>query len=208
MRWFPISAIAARLVLILIATPAFAQRDATAPGHIAVGARVRVTAIPFSTRGLGTTSRDPVVGILIQASGDSLVLRRARDSTRIVVPMSAVQKVEVSEGMRPAKLRGAGYGFVIGVAAGALFGAAIYREPPKRQCTPQEWFCGVQLGPSGAGFAAGAGAVLGGVLGAVTGVVVGAKGVERWAPVDLNSLVRLSVLPSGQGGVLTVGFRF
>ena len=73
-------------------------------------------------------------------------------------------------------------GLVIGVAVGAVLGAATYEEP---KCTPDAWMCGF-MDPGRGGTAAITGAA-GGILGTLVGFIAGAASpAERWAPASVR----------------------
>ena len=89
-------------------------------------------------------------------------------------------------------------GLVIGVAVGAVLGAATYEEP---KCTPDAWMCGFM--DPGRGGATTIGAATVGILGTVVGFIAGAPSpAERWAPASVRerhpSRLGRRLTPSGR----------
>jgi hypothetical protein len=76
----------------------------------AVGKRVRVSAPALVAK--------PVVGVLASADSQALSVAMTRNGTAVIVPMTAVTELSVSEGRDRAK--GATRGLIAGLAGGAL----------------------------------------------------------------------------------------
>ncbi len=66
-----------------------------------------------------------LIGTLQRSRGDSLVIRPDNSDTSIVLPMTHVQRIQVSRGLRAHPGTGLGRGLLTGSAAGAVLGFAI-----------------------------------------------------------------------------------
>jgi hypothetical protein len=157
---------AALACAVASATPgaAAAQRADELPA----GARVRVS----------TPQYDPIVGTVVDARGDSLVLRVREQNfpPRKAFAYAIVQRIEVSRSRRQNRMQGALIGLAGGALGGALFGAVSYTKP---SCRPDSFIC-----PDfGRGFAATAGALVLGGVGLVVGALVG-RPTDVWQPVS------------------------
>jgi hypothetical protein len=144
-------------LLPLIASAANAQYSN--PVGLSTGTRVRVIAPVIAP--------DPMTGTILSAGTDTIVLRSGR-ATSLAVPVSSIQKLEISAGRSRAKW--GALGGVIGLFAGGIAGGKS----------------GGHDDPTGVGAAAGffAGAAMG--LGA--GIIVGALAApERWINYPLPS---------------------
>ena len=130
--------------------------------------------------------------------GVVLVLRADSVSEELNVPMASLSELEVSLGQRSPSA-GAGRGFLIGGGIGAGSAAAITLlayEPPHGSC----------LFVCSRAEAAAAAAITFGLIGGIVGFVWGALSPgESWEEVPLAD--RVSVLPSGDGGV-ALGYSY
>jgi hypothetical protein len=152
---------------------------------VAVGARIRVTA-PAS-------ALEKRVMTVTDVRGDSIVVDVGGSSHTLW--LSDLTKLEVSSGTRTNAARGAGFGLLMGVVAGAVIGLATYQE-----CVPEGFMDCFMEGP---GFSAVGGALVGGAAGAVIGGVVGSRQrSDRWSSVALP--VRAVVAPTRSGGVSVI----
>lgn len=162
------------------------------------GARVRVTAPSISL--------EREIGTLGAVQGDTLFLEAGRfGESPTAVPLSAVTRLEVSEGRKG----NAGLGMRVGALAGFLAGVAVAASQiEKRTCDLEQEGLDC-LGPDfddlGSDLAAGLGmTMLGTVGGGALGAIVGsAFRTERWA--RLNDLdLDFSVTVTGGG----LGLKF
>jgi hypothetical protein len=139
--------------LLLSPAPLFAQIDP--------GARLRVT--------LNRPAPNARIGTYESISDTTLSLSIA--STRVVLPLANIARVEVSEGRRLSVTAGV-IGFLLGGAAGSALGCAANRDDYGVFCAGQsdtKVFTG---------------ALLGGLGGAALGAILFRR--ERWRPVDLR----------------------
>ncbi len=169
------------LLSIISVAPLAAQAD---PG-IPVGTRVRITA-PDTTQTAerpGDARRLTLVGELVAISDSTISLRNDATSDELTVPLSRVQRLEVSAGSN----RGpsAGKGALIGLVLGGVLGFATGDD-----CSSSDFICF-----SREDVAAG-GAVLGAAVGGVIGLIAG--GGERW---KATAIPRVSFMPIGSRSV-------
>ncbi|HEV2148633.1 MAG TPA: hypothetical protein VGR37_14610, partial [Longimicrobiaceae bacterium] len=146
------------------------------------GARVRVIA--------PTVAPEPAVAQVMGVRGDSLVLRDPYTGREQVLPLDAVQALEIGAGRSRTRstLRGAAIGAGVGaVAIGALGYAAVRDDTQSDPGLNALWMGGFF------------GAPLGGALGGLAGWSVG---TERW--VRLPPLTGVTVAP-GRDGTLALG---
>jgi hypothetical protein len=116
-------------------------------------------------------------GNVAAATADTLVFQPiAREAFPISIATPNIVRLEVVTGQHTQKAKGAMVGLLIGVAAGAVLGAATYQKP---DCTG---FC---VYPDSRSFDAFVGGVLLGGVGAVVGTLVGAHPTETWTPVAI-----------------------
>jgi hypothetical protein len=165
----------------------------------AVGQRIRVTTQTQH-------GRRRYVGRVIAVKGDSLALQaNVPDSIRAVA-ISQMTKLEVSGGRHTNGWRGMGYGLVIGAGAGAIYGAATWREGRGSSS-----FFGQSADYRPAeGVSPGGGAILGGVLGLTVGGIYGRlHQTERWVRRPLGTGARVGVMPAAHGRIaLSVRMQF
>lgn len=145
------------------------------PNHaqLAPGARVRVSVAPGQR----------LVGAVVEARTDTLVLKVGADARQRAVPWATVTRLEVSSGPRTARfLAAVGVGFVLGAVAGSLV---------------DSWACGyVEEDDCEASRGRGLGM---GLIGMLPGALVGARlGSEVWTTVPLGR-VHLGVSASLPG---------
>jgi hypothetical protein len=190
------------LCLVLVAITAGAPGAALHAQRsvpVTIGERIRVTT---STQ----HGRRRYVGRVMAAQGDSVALQtNSLDSVRAIA-ISQMTKLEVSGGRHTNGRRGMGYGFVTGAAAGAIYGAATWREGRGKislfghsdDYRPAE------------GMKPESGAILGGVVGLAVGGIYGRlHTTERWVRRPLGTGALVSVMPVVHGGVaLSVGMQF
>lgn len=175
--------------------------SASAQEPVGPGARVRVTtsaslsieqtlalidlAMPANDKGPGadtisveTAAGGPLIvarpgrrldGTLVEVGDRAIVILVAR--TRITIPRDAIARLERVASYR-SRAKAAGFGALIGLGAGAVFGLAA-------TCDDDTWFCD-------AGFRALAGGTWGSVIGAVTGALLPPP--PRWAAVPTSVL--------------------
>lgn len=163
-----------------------ARPVAQPPSSLEPGTRVRV--IVDAGRRYGEDRYTVRVGSVLGMQGDTMLLAGDRGDT-LLVPFSAVTRLQVSRGLRRTAREGAGIGAGIGILAGAWIGANY----PK--CSdPGEALCRAWTGLLGAG----AGGVTVGAVGALAGLVFR---TERWERVPLRDRARVSLVPRSDGGL-------
>ena len=133
------------------------------------GAHVRV-----STGGLRPQRQ---AGIVELARGDTLFLRFESGRPPRPIPRAAITGLEVSAGRKPAALKGAGIGFLIGAGTGLALAAALTSQSND---TCGEIGCGWAFLVFGVG-GAGSGLLVGTVVGAL-------QGSERWEAVPTDQV--------------------
>lgn len=177
----------------LVASAGQAQAAGIAHQSLVEGTRVRVST---------AHRRDPITGVVVSHSADTLVVRSDRDLATMALPSAQISRVDISRGRRTQKLRGATIGFLGGAGIGALVGYATY-EP---SCGSEGFIC-LDFGPE---FDAAVAGSLLGALGAVAGTLVGNREREHWKPFSgsLGQDARLGIAPAGGGVALTASLRF
>jgi hypothetical protein len=150
----------ARALLLLTVTASAAAAQYSSPVGLSIGTRVRVVAPAIFP--------DRTIGTVLTAQNDTIVVRRSGTDATFVVPVSSLQKVEISAGRSRAKW--GALGAVVGLFAGGIAGGASLAHDDT-----------TGLGAV-AGFFAGATLGLGG------GIVIGALAApERWVNYPLPS---------------------
>jgi len=136
------------------------------------GARARLVS--------SSLEKDHQIVRIISADNDTVVFRSEAYPITRSLPMSAIERVDVSSGLHRQTLRGATIGLMSGVVSGAVIGALTY--------TPCEGWCFLE--PSSRGASAALGGAVFGVLGGVTGAIIGAfHQTEDWMPLTLKPTV-------------------
>lgn len=146
-----------------------------------IGRRVRITTsnpTPPADRQRGV-ARVAVIGELTGTSDSTLSLRREATEDEVTVPLSRVQRLEMSTGSD----RGASAtkGAVIGLAIGGVVGFAAGED-----CSDADFICFSRDATAAGGAAAGV------ALGFIIGLIAG--GGERW---EDTAIPRVSVDPTG-----------
>jgi hypothetical protein len=165
----------AALSLLLIAPGvSLAQRADPPP----IGTRIRATP---------KMRADPyIMGQLVAQSGDTIVIQLP-DSEKVRMSLASLSRLEVSDGQRGDFWKGAGWGFLIGGAGGAVIGAVAIEDPWK-------------------GIGALLGAGTGGLLGLLIGGGIGSNIItEHWKPAPGWEL-SLSVQPTATGVRIAIRF--
>lgn len=193
-----------RIVIVLLTSAVLLSRavDAQDTRHaLAVGDRVRISA--------PTLGGGPRLVRIVASSADTLVVRPvdARGFT-VTVPLTDIQRLEVSSGHRPRKARFALIGLAAGSVVGAVVGAASYSDPcVKDPAICAGWFYETRGGDEFAG------AIAGALLGTVGGAVLGQVWQrETWTALPLTRVVRLELAPRARmlvsrGSSTLVGLR-
>ncbi|HYW30097.1 MAG TPA: hypothetical protein VE869_01235 [Gemmatimonas sp.] len=169
-------------IIVVVATatisaPASAQAG-TPP--LRAGTRVRVTSAQWKSNEL--------VGTIEQSRGDSLFVRVSGHDTSVAVAVSAIRKLDVSQGQRSRPWRGLGVGAGVGGVIGALWGLSI--TPDKRGMIvntrgEQAMVLGISM------------AIIGAPVGLVTGVLTKSEGWKAVAPPE--GRVRIGMAPTQSG---------
>lgn len=175
------------LACLLLLTIAYAGAAAQA-GPVPPGSRVRVTS-PM----LGDAPR---IGTAVTFRSDTLVFQRA-GSQAVVIPASALTRLELSTGRHRPILKGMGIGFLVGAATGVILGFASGDSE-------NGWWDWTAEQKAGIG-----GSVLG-TVGALAGAVIGATRVtETWTRVSLGSAATgVGPSPNGRGVGLAISVHF
>jgi hypothetical protein len=182
------------LVALMSLIPLVSLSAQTERQQVLVGARVRIT-VPDTMRiGEQPSSARPlmVIGQLVAVSDSTMSVRNEASSGYVTVPLSRVQRLEVSTGSR----RGASAvtGGLIGLGVGGILGYAGGED-----CDGEGW-CFFPREETAV-----VGALLGAAMGSVVGLIVG-RG-ERWRDTEVPA--RLSVIPTGTRSIsVTSTLRF
>jgi hypothetical protein len=170
------------LVAILVFTPL-----ASATAQVRPGARVRVTGHfcqPFYSNCAGGRP-EHVVGRFVAWKSDTLVVQSNGDTVQVA--LMNVTRLDLHMGRKAHTAKGAGIGFLVGGAVGALIALTSFG------CDEQ---CIIGWGP---GIAAFAGVLFGGLGGLVPGALIGGfTKTDRWQEVPLDR-VRVSFVPQRDG---------
>ena len=165
--------IALTISVIIFSVPLIAQQQ-TLPESLLPGNRVRVTAPQFFQKiKISQPSKKIacVVGTVMATNADTLFLKVENQPESLImsVPFASLRKLEVSRGRQPQVLTGAGVGFVVGAAAGAL----LFKGSSEHDLSDRD----ARL----------IGAGLLGISGTLIGAVIGAnKRGDRWEEVPLK----------------------
>jgi hypothetical protein len=181
-------------VVALMSLMPLASLPAQTEHRALVGKRVRVTMPDTMRIGDLPSSARPlvVIGKLVAMSDSTMSVRNDGTSSYVTVPLSRVQRLEVSTGLTRGET--AAIGGLIGLGAGGILGYAGGED-----CTGNEFICFPREQTAVAG--ALAGAAIGGVIGFIAG-----RG-ERWR--DASIPARVSVVPTGTRSIfITSTLRF
>jgi hypothetical protein len=160
---------------------------------VGAGSRVRVTLL---------SSGDRIVGRIVEADDDAIVLRRQKGDQieRLRVPRLDIRKLEVSQ-RRSRRGRGAGIGALVGVGTAVVLGVVAGEScsPPP---TENSLLTFSQSLDSSLCFSHAETALLTAIVTIPVGALLGAAIApgESWRPVDDHHLM-LSVGPASGGGV-------
>jgi len=171
----------ATVVVVMIAMLVAAPGSVSAQ-TVAEGSRVRVK-----------TSDSKVVGTLTETTDEELALRLENGSL-VRIPLTTIERLEVSRG----KKGNAGKGLLIGLGAGVLLGWA----GANTGCNEKGFLSSLDNIGCASGQAAG-----GFLVGLVGGVVAGALvKTERWKKVDSGPQITLTLPKRGIGAQVSVGW--
>ena len=172
-------------ILVTVAsTVVVASAAAQADHGSLIGKRIRVTTPSTIATGDQRGARPlVVVGELIGTSDSTLSLRREATENEVIIPLSRVQRLEMSTGS--SRGASAGKGALLGLAVGGVLGFATAGN-----CSATEMICVER--PEGA--------LIAGVVGATAGALIGliAGGGERWKD---TAIPRVSVVPTGEHSI-------
>jgi hypothetical protein len=136
------------------------------------------------TAGSAVRIESPVLGSglhkgnVATATADTLVFQpTAREAAAISIATPNISRLEIARGQTTHKARGAGIGFLVGAAAGAVLGAATYQK--------QDCGAAICLVPDSRSFDAFVGGILLGGVGAIVGAFMGSRPTEAWVPVAI-----------------------
>ena len=176
----------ARCTVAMMLLTAFLMGNARAasadePVPVPRGSRVRV--------GAPDRLRAPVIGTLVAADAETLMLTGTPSGESVSLPRASVASFELSRG-RPRKvLRDAGVGLLVGAGLGALLAAGAHEDNFLFSQSEEALIGGIAFG------------TLGGALGLVVGIFD--RGSERWTEIEA-SRVRVVIAPHS-GGALQIG---
>jgi hypothetical protein len=180
--------------------PAAASQIAFPPGP---GTRIRVTSTRFSANPYAGPTI--VTATLLEMRDDSLVLQldgRPPAALPTTVPLSAVTRLAVRQGRRPAVAEGAG----VGVAVGLVGGLVVALNDKSAEGSGNGGNQALSF-PDFGGLQKASEIIVGGIVGGVLGAGVGSLfSTDRWVPISSDRL-RVSVRPGGGPGVVSVGLR-
>lgn len=158
---------------------------------LAPGTRVRVQFSSGKGLALSEMRGQPLVGTLVASRGNTIELKAEGSHQFFTVPLTSVEKLEISRGRKRGSSagRGALTGIFIGGLSGALLGLASGDDPP------EQWFAfsaeeKALMGALGLGST-------GGLVGALLGYLAAG---ENWVEVPRESM-RLDVAPLHGTGV-------
>jgi hypothetical protein len=172
-------------VLVLAAATAAAADEAAA---VAAGDKVRLA--PAGGRRFSA--------VVVEAEGDTLMVRTSPDGPPTRVPLAGLRRLEVARGRRGHVLQGTLIGFVPGFLFGAYVGNVL-------GCDDQGPHC------SDPGAALAGGAMVGGITAVAGGLVGLAVRGDRWQDVAVarpRARVGVSVLPVPGGRGARIGLSF
>jgi hypothetical protein len=121
-------------------------------------------------------------GTVVSTTADSIVLRPTKDVGYRSLAISDINRMEIVDGTHTRKLKGAGWGFLIGGALAAGITAATWRAP-KDQIQVS---CGPLCGDIGRGGESALAGVVGGTCGLIVGALIGSRATDTWVPVGLR----------------------
>lgn len=174
MRCRPVSVVPMLLVLAL--APARSQDAGMRGADLRAGTRVQVT----------MNTKEQVRGSVVAIAADSLVIAPEGGPGHRSLLRADVARVDVSVGRRSYKARGARLGFLVGGAAGALYGATVVKEEGCVElCAP----VGVPMGMAAFG-------LVYGLFGGAVGALVGAPSHERWIRASADGGLPVSIGPT------------
>lgn len=134
---------------------------------------------------LSTATVKNTVGVVSRSTPDSLTLLSTSGEGRITVPVSAIEKLEVSEGK--SAVQGAKKGAAWGGTLGAIFGAIFLFAPCESRYAVNDPTTDNCRSEQAAFAAASVGS------GLLYGVSIGALvKAEKWSPISLNPRVSIS----------------
>jgi hypothetical protein len=144
-----------------------AQEAVNSSWPIASGSRVRILSPVLG--GQKTT------GTVVSATKESILFQPRSLETPQALGVSAITRIDVSQGTHSRKLKGAGLGFLIGGLGAAAITAATWSKP-------KDCFMCMDFGRAGdSAFMGG----FGGIVGALAGLIVGSHQTESWRAVEI-----------------------
>ena len=156
------------LCTIALAAPlALTAQEARSSWPLAPGSRVRIL-----SPALGDNKEQ---GTVVSMTSESILFRQKSAQASQSLGVNTITRMDVSRGTHSSKLKGTGWGFLIGGVASAAITAATWKKP--KDC----YMC-MDFGRGGDSAMAGA---LGGTFGAIIGLLVGSRQTETWVPVDV-----------------------
>jgi hypothetical protein len=153
--------------IVLVAPLAMPAQAVNSSWPLATGSKVRIL-----TPVLGDKKEQ---GTVVSVTNESILFREKSAQSTQSLGINTITQLDVSRGTHSNKLKGAGWGFVIGSVAAAGITAATWKKP-------KDCFMCMDFGRAGdSAFAGG----LGGIVGSVVGLLVGARQTETWVSVDI-----------------------
>jgi hypothetical protein len=170
-----------RIVSVLLTVAVFvpaasgAQTDATVSWPVPNGARVRIL-----SPSLGDKKE---IATVVRTAPDTLFFRQSPQGDTRALSTAMITAIDVADGKRSRKMKGAVVGFLAGAALGGIVGNVVGKEAEN---------CDYCFNPSSRGELTLIVAGLGGALGAGVGAVVGRRQTDIWVPVAIPPAVRIS----------------
>ena len=168
--------------------------NATSENFLSIGKRIRILAPGVVYRQTRDGRFYPVLGTINALRRDTIVFESKRYDSLMAVPLSAIQKIEVSKGKRPRVLLYGGLGFLLGTATGFIIGAAASEADRS-----SDYYIADRIG----------GALIGGLSGLLGGIVWSLTAPsEKWGEVPLDKL-KIGLIPlRNQEFVITASISF
>ena len=168
--------------------------NATSENFLSIGKRIRILAPGVVYRQTRDGRFYPVLGTINALRRDTIVFESKRYDSLMAVPLSAIQKIEVSKGKRPRVLLYGGLGFLLGSAAGFVIGVA---DGEGGRNSDSHFLLCIER------------AVIGGLSGLLGGIVWSLTAPsEKWGEVPLDKL-KIGLIPMrNQEFVITASISF
>jgi hypothetical protein len=146
----------------------------------------------------------PIVGTVISMDAETLVVTDETLGTTRRIPTGGIARLEKLTARRFGFGRGVGYGLLIGVGAGAAWGAATYSP-----CRSTGFNFSCIMTPTSRSQSAVWNAAGLGVAGVIVGGIVGlAASKDTWVDITMSPRARVVIVPASNGLALSVRVGF